>query len=192
MNAKTSFSGLLWLFKINLFISAFTFGGGYVVIPMIRKYFVLEKSYFSEDELLDMASVAQSSPGAIAINLAVLAGYRTFGFPGAVVSGISSVLPPLVILGAVSSCYHVFTSFPLVLALLRGMEASVGALIVDVVLDMGQTLVNEKQPFFTLIAPAAFFANFFFHIPVMYILFASIVLCLGKVYISRKQTEVSQ
>ena len=69
---KKRLSLYLWLFKVNFFISAFTFGGGYVVIPMIRKYFVTEKHLFSEDELMDMAAIAQSSPGAIAINLAVM------------------------------------------------------------------------------------------------------------------------
>ena len=69
MKQKKSLSLYLWLFKVNFFISAFTFGGGYVVIPMIRKYFVTEKHLFSEDELMDMAAIAQSSPGAIAINL---------------------------------------------------------------------------------------------------------------------------
>ena len=51
---KKRLSLYLWLFKVNFFISAFTFGGGYVVIPMIRKYFVTEKHLFSEDELMDM------------------------------------------------------------------------------------------------------------------------------------------
>lgn len=67
---------LLWLFKTDFFISSFTFGGGYVVLPMIRKYFIEQKHLFSEDELMDMSAVAQSSPGAIAINLAVLCGKK--------------------------------------------------------------------------------------------------------------------
>ena len=53
---------LLWLFGINLFISAFTFGGGYVVVPMIRKYYVQKKGLFDEKELMDLAACAQSSP----------------------------------------------------------------------------------------------------------------------------------
>ena len=63
---------LLWLFKTDFFISSFTFGGGYVVLPMIRKYFIEQKHLFSEDELMDMSAVAQSSPGAIAINLSLI------------------------------------------------------------------------------------------------------------------------
>lgn len=76
---KTSASRLLWLFGTHFYISAFTFGGGYVIIPMIRKAFVGKKNLFDEKELLDMAAVAQSVPGAIAVNMAVLTGYRTAG-----------------------------------------------------------------------------------------------------------------
>ena len=69
----------LWLFWINLFIGAFTFGGGYIVVPMINKYFVWKKRLFSKEELLSMAAIAQSTPGAIAVNLSALAGHRTAG-----------------------------------------------------------------------------------------------------------------
>ena len=63
----------IWLLGVNLFISAFTFGGGYVVVPMVRRFFVVKKQYFSEEDLINMAAVAQSTPGAIAINLSALA-----------------------------------------------------------------------------------------------------------------------
>ena len=53
----------LWLIRVNLFISAFTFGGGYVVVPMVKKYFVYGKGYFDEDELMEIAAIAQSTPG---------------------------------------------------------------------------------------------------------------------------------
>ena len=74
-----SYKDIVWLFGINVFISTFTFGGGYVVIPMIRKYYVEKKAYFDEDELMKIAAIAQSSPGAIAINMSALAGYRVKG-----------------------------------------------------------------------------------------------------------------
>ena len=73
---------LSWLFKTDVLVSSFSFGGGYVVLPMIRRYFVEEKGLFGEDELMDMAAGAQSSPGAIAINLAVLCGGKKRGGPG--------------------------------------------------------------------------------------------------------------
>ena len=125
----------LWLFGINLLISAFAFGGGYVVVPMIRKYFVTRKGLFTEDDLVGMAAVAQSSPGAIAMNLAALAGYRTAGVIGSVVSCVAGVLPPLLLLSVISVFYTVFSQNVLIAAILKGMQAGVAALIVDVVVD---------------------------------------------------------
>ena len=81
----------LWLLGIHMFISAFTFGGGYVVVPMVRKYFVLHKKLFGEDELMEMAAVSQSVPGAIAVNLAAVTGYRAAGVLGAITSATASV-----------------------------------------------------------------------------------------------------
>lgn len=187
MEQKKSLSLYLWLFKVNFFISAFTFGGGYVVIPMIRKYFVTEKHLFSEDELMDMAAIAQSSPGAIAINLAVLAGFRSAGFSGAVLCGVSSVLPPFLILSVISTCYQVFRDLPVVAAVLKGMEAAVGALIVDIVFDMGAAVLKEKKPFFASLMPAAFAGSFLLGINVMVILLICVAACLTYYYLSAKQ-----
>lgn len=187
MEQKKSLSLYLWLFKVNFFISAFTFGGGYVVIPMIRKYFVTEKHLFSEDELMDMAAIAQSSPGAIAINLAVLAGFRSAGFSGAVLCGVSSVLPPFLILSVISTCYQVFRDLPVVAAVLKGMEAAVGALIVDIVFDMGAAVLKEKRPFFASLMPAAFAGSFLLGINVMVILLICVAACLVYYYLSAKR-----
>ena len=187
MKQKKSLSLYLWLFKVNFFISAFTFGGGYVVIPMIRKYFVTEKHLFSEDELMDMAAIAQSSPGAIAINLAVLAGFRSAGFSGAVLCGVSSVLPPFLILSVISTCYQVFRDLPVAAAVLKGMEAAVGALIVDIVFDMGAAVLKEKKPFFASLMPAAFAGSFLLGINVMVILLICVAACLVYYYLSAKR-----
>nr|WP_263864117.1 chromate transporter [Paenibacillus lycopersici] len=69
----------IWLLGINVFISTFTFGGGYVVVPMIRKYFVSRKKLFAEDDLVSMAAIAQSLPGAIAITCRLSQGFGQLG-----------------------------------------------------------------------------------------------------------------
>src|SRR5699024_462995 len=96
------------LFRITFYISAFTFGGGYIVIPMMRKYFVDDLDLITERELMDMVAIAQSSPGAIAVNIAVLVGYRIAGIFGAVISAIGTVLPPILILSVISIFYKAF------------------------------------------------------------------------------------
>ncbi|MDE6911807.1 MAG: chromate transporter, partial [Lachnospiraceae bacterium] len=105
---KQSTKLYIWLLAVNLFISAFTFGGGYIVVPMVRRFFVAKKHCFTEEDLVNMAAIAQSAPGAIAINLSALAGYKTAGIAGASISCIAAVIPPLVILTAVSAFYKVF------------------------------------------------------------------------------------
>lgn len=167
-----------WLFCINVFISAFTFGGGYVVIPMIKKYYVEEKQLFDEDELMNIAAIAQSSPGAIAINMSALAGYRVAGWQGLIISCIAAILPPLVILSIVSAIYSLIRDNRIISALLKGMEAGVAALIVDLIIDMYALIIKEKQLFYTLLVPIAFILNYVFHMNVAMIIIGTLVLCV--------------
>lgn len=184
---KSNLKTYLWLFGINFFISAFTFGGGYVVISMIRKYYVQKKQLFTEEELLDIAAIAQSSPGAIAVNMSSVAGFRLAGIPGAVVSLLGSVAPPFLILAVVSSCYSLFRDNAYVSAVLKGMEAGVAALIVDVIIDMCKSIWKQKSWFYTMLIPLAFIANFVFNINVMIVIIGSAVLCLIWNFIEKRR-----
>lgn len=180
---------LLWLFCINFYISAFTFGGGYVVIPMIRKYFVEKKEYFSEEELLNMAAIAQSSPGAIAINLSALAGNRIAGFWGSIISCIAAVCPPLIILSVVSFGYDAFRTNPVIISVLKGMEAGVAALIVSLVLDMSKAVFQEKQILFSLYVPIAFIASFVFQVNAAIIIIISSTLSFVLGYRNKRKRD---
>ena len=176
----------LWLLGVNLFISTFTFGGGYVVVPMIRRYFVERRRCFTEEELVSMAAVAQSTPGAIAINLSALAGFRTAGLGGAVLSCIAAILPPLAILGLVSAFYAAFAANAVIAAVLKGMQAGVAALIVDLIIDMCRMLLKERSPLLTAMIPCAFLASFVLNVNVALILAASCLLCVGRVLLKRR------
>lgn len=172
----------LWICRVNLYISAFTFGGGYVVVPMIRKFYVEEKGLFTNDELMEMAAVAQSTPGAIAINLSVLAGKRAAGYPGALLSAVCGIIPPIVILAVISGWYVAFSQNQLVMAVLKGMQACVAAMIVDLLVDMVQLILQEKNRLLTLLIPVSFVASAFLSINVIWILVASSLLCLVTVW----------
>lgn len=178
---------LFWLFYINLFISSFTFGGGYVVIPMIRKYFVQKRKYLTEEQVMELAAISQSSPGAIAVNLSTLAGYKTAGMAGAVVSCISSVIPALIILSVISAWYVVFSQNALVGAVLKGMEAGVAALIVDLIIDMVRMVTEEKSPLLTAMIPAAFIGSFFLNINVAVILLICCAVCVIDVRVKKRK-----
>ena len=177
----------LSLFRITFSISAFTFGGGYIVVPMMRKYFVNDLDLISEQELLDMAAIAQSSPGAIAVNIAVLVGYRISGIIGAIITCIGTVLPPLLILSIISFFYKAFRDNRVISAILKGMEAGVAATIVDLVIDMGQGVLKEKNLLLTLMVPMAFLASFIFNINVLVIIIFCSILCFIQTYIKSRQ-----
>lgn len=182
----------LSLFRITFSVSAFTFGGGYIVIPMMRRYFVNDLELISEQELLDMAAIAQSTPGAIAVNIAVLVGYRISGITGAIITCIGTVLPPLLILSIVSIFYKAFRDNRVISAILKGMEAGVAATIVDLLIDMGQGILREKNLLFTLMAPIAFLASFIFSINVLVIIITCSILCFVQSYIKSKPGGISK
>ena len=89
---------LLVLFLKTLYISAFTFGGGFVIVTFMKKCFVDELHWIDEQEMLDFTALAQSCPGAIAVNGAILVGWKVYGFAGMVVAVIGTILPPMAIL----------------------------------------------------------------------------------------------
>ncbi len=172
---------------VNLFISAFTFGGGYIVVPMVRRFFVAKKQYFTEDDLLDMAAVAQSTPGAIAVNLSALAGYRAAGIAGALISCFAAVVPPLVILTFVSAFYKIFISNTIVAAVLKGMEAGVAALMVDIIADMCFAILKKRSLFLSAMIPLSFVANYVFGINVVFILLFCSILCMLQVFYKKRR-----
>ena len=100
---------VLWsLFFQVLRIGAFTFGGGYVIVTLMKTKFVDQYHWIDEEEMLDMVAVAQSGPGAMAINTSILVGYQVGGIPGAAVSLLGTILPPLLIIMVISFFYTAF------------------------------------------------------------------------------------
>lgn len=164
------------LFLSTLSLSAFTFGGGYVIISLMKTKFVDQLQWISEEEMLDMTAIAQSSPGAIAVNGAIVVGYRLAGIPGVLISVLGAVLPPMIILSLVSVFYQAFISNPVISALLKGMESGIGAVIASVVWDMGAGVVRQKSLFSGLILAAAFLACTVWKVNVIFIILAAALL----------------
>ena len=136
---------LVTLFFSMLSISAFTFGGGFVIVTLMKRRFVDDLHWLDEDEMLDMTAIAQSCPGAIAVNGAILVGQRVAGAAGIVVATIATIIPPMVILSLVSYFYALFADNPYVAAVLAGMQAGVAAVIVDVVLNLGAGVLKTEK-----------------------------------------------
>ena len=118
---------LLQLFMSTLYISAFTFGGGFVIITFMKKKFVDEYHWLGEEEMLDLAALAQSSPGAIAVNAAILVGWRMGGFAGMLTAVLGTIIPPVTLLSVISFFYAAFAANLYVALFLKGMQAGVAA-----------------------------------------------------------------
>ena len=98
------------LFLSTFKLSACTFGGGFVIIPLMRARFVKELHWIEEEEMLDLTAIAQSSPGSIAINASILVGFHVAGIPGALITVVGSALPPLIIISIYSAFYQAYRS----------------------------------------------------------------------------------
>ena len=144
------------LFSSTFLLSTFTFGGGYVIVPLMKKRFVGDLGWLEEQEMLDLTAIAQSAPGPIAVNASILVGYRVAGAPGAALTILGTVLPPFLILSAVSLFYEAFRSNRIVAALLRGMQAGVAAVICSVVVDMAGSVLKEKKVLSDFLMAAVF------------------------------------
>lgn len=181
---------LVKLFFTMFYISAFTFGGGFVIITFMKRKFVDELHWIDEQEMLDLTALAQSSPGAIAVNAAILVGWRVAGFLGMIVAVIATVLPPLIILSVISFFYAAFATNVYVALALKGMQAGVAAVILDVVAGLGANVLKTKSPTHLVTMVAAFIATFFFKINVIYILLAAVCVGIALAVYDRKKKGV--
>ena len=170
----------LWqMFYTMLYISAFTFGGGFVIVSLMKKKYVDQYGWLSEEEMLDMTALSQSAPGAIAVNAAILTGYRLEGALGVAVSVIATVLPPMAVLTVISFFYNAFRDSPSVQLVLRGMQAGVAAVICDVVLDLSGKVVKTRNVWSMILMVVAFVLVYFFNVSVIVLIVAAALLGVG-------------
>ncbi len=182
---QTNYKILFPLFKETFKLSAFTIGGGYVIVPLMKKRFVQGLGWISEEEMLDFVSMAQSCPGAMAVNASLFVGYKMAGFAGQAAALLGTVLPPLLILSVISYMYAAFAANAVVQAVLAGMSAGVAAVMADVVISMVGKFVKNKDVMALLIALAAFVCVAIFEINIIYIL--AVACILGLIINSRKK-----
>jgi len=158
------------LFFSALQLSACTFGGGFVIIAFMRKKFVEELHWIEEQEMMDLTAIAQSSPGAIAVNASILVGYHVAGVKGAFITVFGTVLPPLVLISVISFFYTAFRNNIIVNMAMTGMLAGVAAVICDVVITMGKDILKQKHLLSILVLFASFISTHFFHVNIILII----------------------
>lgn len=177
------------LFLSTFKLSACTFGGGFVIIPLLRQKFVDELKWIDEQEMMDLTAIAQSSPGAIAVNASIVVGYHVAGVPGALISILGTVLPPLVIISVISFFYQAFRDNAIVNMAMAGMLCGVAAVIFDVVINMAKTIFKQRRILPLLVMAGSFVAVRFFSVNIMFIILACGIIGAADVWYQEKHRK---
>ena len=152
----------------------------------MRRRFVEQLHWLDEREMLDFTALAQSAPGAIAVNAAVLVGWRVAGFCGMLAAALGTVLPPMVILSVISLGYRAFADNRCVALALGGMQAGVAAVVLDVVCGLGGTVLRERSPLHIAVMAAAFIAGALLGVNVVYVILAAALAGVGHALLRRR------
>lgn len=167
---------ILWqLFCATFTLSAFTFGGGFVIVSLMKKKFVEELQWLDESEMLDITAIAQSSPGPIPINASVILGFRMQGILGSIVAVLGTSIPPITIISVISIFYAQFRENQVIATALLVMRAGVAAVIADVVINLAKNVVKTKRMLYIFLMIFTFILSYFLHVSAMII----ILLCVG-------------
>ncbi|MBE6022571.1 MAG: chromate transporter [Cellulosilyticum sp.] len=175
MKRETTTKDLWILFKSMFMLSACTFGGGFVIVSLMKKKFVEELGWLEEDEMLDITAITQSSPGPLPVNASVIIGYRMKGILGSLIAVLGTIIPPMVIISTICVFYTQFRTNPYINMALQVMRAGVAAVIIDVTWNLAKNVWNGKSVFYIALMIVAFISTYFLGISGMII----ILICLG-------------
>lgn len=172
-NRKPLNGKLLWqLFTTMFSLSACTFGGGFVIVSLMKKKVVEERHWLGEDEMLDITAIAQSSPGPIPVNASVILGYRLQGIAGSLAAVGGTILPPVILLSLIAVFYDWFRQNAIVNTSLMVMRAGVAAVICDVVINLAKNVLGTKKPLYIALMVTTFVAGYFLNVSALYIILA--------------------
>lgn len=136
------------LFSIFFQIGAFTFGGGYTMLPILQKEIVEKKGWCTQEEIMDYYAIAQSMPGIIAVNTTVFIGYKVKGVLGAIVAMLGSITPSITIILIIASVLQNFMQYDIIQKAFAGIRIAVAALVCNAAFTMFKAGVKST---FTLI-----------------------------------------
>ena len=177
---------ILTLFLTFFKIGAFTFGGGYAMIPLIQKEIVEKHGWMTDEDILDIFAIAESTPGPIAINSATFVGWRVAGFWGSALATTGVVLPSFVIILLISFLLTGFADIPAVQYAFFGIRAGVLALLIKALWTMYKK--NQKSLIGYGIMAAAFIITAFFEVPVLAVIVGcGVVGLVSSLLLARKE-----
>ena len=145
MRKKADKKTLWTLFKSMFILSACTFGGGFVIVSLMKKKFVEDLQWLDEDEMLDITAITQSSPGPLPVNASVILGYRMGGIIGSLTAILGTIIPPMVIISIISVFYTQFRSNTYIAIALQVMRAGVAAVIFDVTWNLAKNVCKTRR-----------------------------------------------
>ena len=173
------------LFLVFFKIGAFTFGGGYAMIPLIRREVVEKKLWLDDNEFMDMLAIAQSMPGPISLNTALLVGNKRLGFKGSLFSGAGIILPSFIIILLIAIVFTQFKENPVIERIFKGIRPAVVALIAAPLLGLGKSAgVNLKNIWIPLTVALSVWL---LKISPVYVILAAILLGISH-YLFTRQT----
>ncbi len=162
---------LFILFYIFLKIGAFTWGGGYAMLPLIKNEIVGKKKWITSEDFINGIAVSQSIPGSIAINIAAFVGNRVAGLPGTIAAALGAILPSFVVIVLVAVFFLRFRELSLVQNFFKGATPAIAALLVTAVVDIGKTALKGYRAI--IISAGLLFLLLYFHLhPVFALLIA--------------------
>ncbi|PAT01723.1 chromate transporter [Candidatus Izimaplasma bacterium ZiA1] len=167
-------SGLLELFIAFFKVGLFTIGGGYAMLPMLRKEVVDKHGWATDEEMMDYFAVGQSTPGIIAINTSTFIGYKYKGLVGALFSTLGMVTPSWIIIISIAAFYQEFSDNHLVEAAFSGVRIVVVVLILNAVIKMGKK--SLKDTISVLIFLITFFLVALLQVQAIYIIITAAIL----------------
>ena len=183
MDIKT----IILLFSSFIRIGTFTFGGGYAMIPLIQKEVVEKRKWITDEEILEIIAIAESTPGPIAVNAATFIGYKTAGFFGALGATMGVVLPSFLIIIAVSFVIRQFENLKAVKFAFEGIRAGVLALILKALVSMYKQCPRNKVSY--IIAAFAFLCVAFFGINVLIVIIICAVIGLSYSIMAERRAK---
>lgn len=184
MNDKMKKAGQLFLTFLK--IGAFTFGGGYAMIPLIQKEIVEKRKWITDDDILEILAIAESTPGPIAINAATFVGFRICGVVGALFATLGVVIPSFFIILGISFILKEFQSIKAVQYAFNGIRAGVLALIIKALWSMYKQC--PKNIIAYIIMAAAFVLTAFLNVDVLIVIIGCAVFGhVSTIVISRRE-----
>ena len=181
---------VLWkLFCAMFMLSACTFGGGFVIVSLMKKKFVEELKWLEEDEMLDITAITQSSPGPLPVNASVIIGYRMYGIIGSLIAILGTIIPPMVIIFIILLFYNQFRENKYIAIALQVMRAGVAAVILDVTINLAKNVCKTRRILYIAMMAIAFISTYFFKVSAMIIILICLSIGIIDVFVSMSKKE---